>query len=62
MVKILNDLKNDLDYKMESAYSTDVMYSNYTETFFGLLDYIYFTNEYLELIQVKNIIICKIFM
>ncbi|KAE9543445.1 hypothetical protein AGLY_002245 [Aphis glycines] len=50
--KILNDLKNNLDFKLESAYDTDVLYSNYTETFFGLLDYIYFTNKHLELIQV----------
>jgi len=57
MVKILNDLKNNLEFKMESAYNTDVLYSNYTETFFGLLDYIYFTNQHLELIQV-NIIMC----
>lgn len=59
MVKILNDLKNNLDFKMESAYDTDVKYSNYTETFFGLLDYIYFTNEHLELIQVKIVRVNK---
>jgi len=57
MVKILNDLKNNLEFQMESAYDTDVLYSNYTDTFFGLLDYIYFTNQYLELIQVK-VIMC----
>lgn len=40
---------------MCSAYSVDeVPYSNYTQNFVGLLDYIYFTNEYLELSQVKN--------
>ncbi|XP_060856862.1 2',5'-phosphodiesterase 12 [Metopolophium dirhodum] len=54
MVKILNDLKKNLEFKMESAYNTDVLYSNYTETFFGLLDYIYFTNQHLELIQVLS--------
>ncbi|XP_001942566.2 2',5'-phosphodiesterase 12 [Acyrthosiphon pisum] len=53
-VKILNDLKNNLEFKMESAYNTDVLYSNYTKTFSGLLDYIYFTNQHLELIQVLS--------
>ncbi|XP_026818111.1 2',5'-phosphodiesterase 12 [Rhopalosiphum maidis] len=53
-VKMLNDLKNNLDFKMDSAYDTDVLYSNYTETFFGLLDYIFFTNQHLELIQVLS--------
>lgn len=61
MVKILNNLKDNLEFKMESAYNTDILYTNYTATFFGLLDYIYFTSQYLELIQVK-VIICKIFL
>lgn len=50
---ILNDLKNGLDFKMHSAYDANVQYSNYTNTFSGLLDYIYFTNQHLDLIQVK---------
>lgn len=37
---------------MHSAYDTDVEYSNYTQTFSGLLDYIYFTDDFIELIQV----------
>jgi len=54
-VKMLNDLKSNLDFKMDSAYDTDVLYSNYTETFSGLLDHIYFTNQHLYLNEVKNI-------
>ncbi|XP_025192324.1 2',5'-phosphodiesterase 12-like [Melanaphis sacchari] len=50
--KILNDLKIILT--LNDTYDTDVLYSNYTETFHGLLDYIYFTNQYLELIQVLS--------
>jgi mRNA deadenylase 3'-5' endonuclease subunit Ccr4 len=49
---LLNNLKNVLDFKLESAYGIDVEYSNYTQSFFGLLDYIYFTNQHLEVIQV----------
>lgn len=52
-VELLNSLKNALPGKMHSAYPIDVMYSNYTQAFSGLLDYIYFTNQYLELIQVN---------
>ncbi|XP_025417733.1 2',5'-phosphodiesterase 12 isoform X2 [Sipha flava] len=48
---LLNNLKNVLDFKLESAYGIDVEYSNYTQSFFGLLDYIYFTNQHLEVIQ-----------
>lgn len=51
-VKLLNDLKNVIDFKLESAYGIDVEYSNYTQCFSGLLDYIYFTNQHLEVIQV----------
>jgi len=50
----LNDLKNAVHSKMYSAYDIDdTKYSNYTQNFVGLLDYIYFTNEYLELSQVN---------
>lgn len=52
-MEILNSLKNALSDKMHSAYPTDVLYSNYTHAFSGLLDYIYFTNQHLELIQVN---------
>ncbi|XP_060847974.1 2',5'-phosphodiesterase 12-like [Rhopalosiphum padi] len=51
-IKMLNDLKSNLDFKMDSAYDTDVRYSNYTETFSGLLDHIYFTNQHLYLNEV----------
>lgn len=52
-VKILNHFKNDLKFNLHSAYDTDTTsYSNYTNTFSGLLDYIYFTNQHLELVQV----------
>ncbi|XP_050526660.1 2',5'-phosphodiesterase 12 isoform X2 [Daktulosphaira vitifoliae] len=47
----LNNLKNVVDFTMSSAYSTNVPYSNFTQTFSGLLDYIYFTNEHLDVIQ-----------
>lgn len=50
---MLNELKNLLDFTMNSAYNTNVQYSNYTQIFSGLLDYIYFTNQHLELIDVK---------
>lgn len=53
-VKILNDLKSIILFKMNSAYNIDTKYSNFTKSFVGLLDYIYFANDdYLELIQVK---------
>ncbi|XP_022160157.1 2',5'-phosphodiesterase 12 isoform X2 [Myzus persicae] len=52
MMKVYSDLKNNLEFEMESAYDIDVLYSNYTATFVGLLDYIYFTNQHLERIQV----------
>lgn len=42
---------------MHSAYHIDVKYSNYTQTFSGLLDYIYYTNTYIECIQVILLII-----
>ncbi|XP_050438056.1 2',5'-phosphodiesterase 12 isoform X2 [Adelges cooleyi] len=48
----LNNLKDKIDFKMYSAYSTKVDYSNFTQTFFGLLDYIYFTEDHLKLLQV----------
>lgn len=38
---------------MNSAYSVETKYSNFTQLFFGLLDYIYFTDDHLKLIQVK---------
>lgn len=38
-------------FKMNSAYSVDTEYSNFTQGFVGLLDYIYFTDD-LKLIQV----------
>lgn len=61
MMKVYSDLKNNLEFEMESAYDIDVLYSNYTATFVGLLDYIYFTNQHLERIQVKYIM-CKVFL
>lgn len=60
-MELLNSLKNALDDKMHSAYTTDVMYSNYTQAFSGLLDYIYFTNQHLELIQVNILLYAKYF-
>lgn len=53
-VEILNSLKNVLDFKFHSAYDTNIKYSNYTQEFSGLLDYIYYTDKNLELIQVKE--------
>lgn len=45
---------------MESAYDVmNVSYSNYTKTFCGLLDYIFFTKDYLEVIQVKVLSLAK---
>lgn len=59
-MQILNDLKDTLDFKMDSAYDfLEVDYSNYTKTFCGLLDYIFFTNQHLELVQV-NMLACEI--
>lgn len=60
-VKVLNDLKKMLgSFKMESAYDVkNVSYSNYTKTFSGLLDYIFFTKEHLEVIQVKVLLLVK---
>lgn len=58
-VEILNNLKNVLDFKYNSAYDINVKYSNYTQEFSGLLDYIYYTDQNFELIQVKELLIIK---
>ncbi|VVC24109.1 Hypothetical protein CINCED_3A021156 [Cinara cedri] len=52
--KILNNLRNNILFKMNSAYNIDVEYSHFTQSFVGLLDYIYFTDDNLELIQVLS--------
>lgn len=45
---------------MESAYDVmNVSYSNYTKTFCGLLDYIFFTKQHLELVQVIVLLYAK---